>query len=53
MSKLFALKTLAALGVMAMGTLLMSTGAQAQQTLTRAHVYETSEPYHTEAVWAP
>jgi tripartite ATP-independent transporter DctP family solute receptor len=52
MSKRFALKTLAALGVMAMGTLLMSTGAQAQQKLKWAHAYETSEPYHTDSVWA-
>jgi tripartite ATP-independent transporter DctP family solute receptor len=52
MSKRFALKTLAALGALAMGTLLMSTGAQAQQKLKWAHVYETSEPFHTESVWA-
>jgi tripartite ATP-independent transporter DctP family solute receptor len=30
----------------------LSTGAQAQTKLKFAHVYETSEPYHTEAVWA-
>jgi tripartite ATP-independent transporter DctP family solute receptor len=29
-----------------------STGALAQQKLKFAHVYETSEPYHTYAVWA-
>jgi len=29
-----------------------STGALAQQKLKFAHVYETSEPYHTQAVWA-
>src|ERR1700704_3273870 len=29
-----------------------STGALAQQKLKCAHVYETTEPYHTEAVWA-
>jgi tripartite ATP-independent transporter DctP family solute receptor len=52
MSKRFALKTLAALGALAMGTLLMSAGAQAQQKLKWAHVYETSEPFHTESVWA-
>ena len=52
MSKRFTLKTLAALGAVAMGTLLMSTGAQAQQKLKWAHVYETSEPYHTQSVWA-
>jgi tripartite ATP-independent transporter DctP family solute receptor len=27
-------------------------GAQAQTKLKYAHVYETSEPYHTQAVWA-
>jgi tripartite ATP-independent transporter DctP family solute receptor len=52
MSKRFTLKTLAAVGAMAMGTLLVSTGAMAQQKIKWAHVYETSEPYHTESVWA-
>lgn len=52
MSKRFALKTLAALGAVTIGTLLMSTGAQAQQKLKWAHAYETSEPYHTDSVWA-
>ena len=52
MSKRFTLKTLAAVGAMAMGTLLLSTSAMAQQKLKWAHVYETSEPYHTESVWA-
>ena len=52
MSKRFTLKTLAAVGAMALGTLLVSTGAMAQQKLKWAHVYETSEPYHTESVWA-
>ena len=51
MSKRFTLKTLAALGALAVGTLLAG-GAQAQQKLKWAHVYETSEPYHTESVWA-
>ncbi|HYR32976.1 MAG TPA: sialic acid TRAP transporter substrate-binding protein SiaP [Burkholderiales bacterium] len=32
--------------------LAVSTGALAQQKLKFAHVYETSEPYHTYAVWA-
>ena len=31
---------------------LAGAGAQAQQKLKWAHVYETSEPYHTESVWA-
>lgn len=52
MSKRFTLKTLAALGAVAFGTLMVSTGAQAQQKLKWAHAYETSEPYHTESVWA-
>ena len=30
----------------------VSTAAMAQQKLKFAHVYETSEPYHTYAVWA-
>ena len=52
MSKRLTLKTLAALAAVSMGALLLSTGAQAQQKLKWAHVYETSEPYHTESVWA-
>ena len=51
MSKRFTLKTLAALSALAFGTLLAG-GAHAQQKLKWAHVYETSEPYHTESVWA-
>src|SRR5512144_1718563 len=31
---------------------LASGFAQAQNKLKFAHVYETSEPYHTQAVWA-
>lgn len=30
----------------------LPAGTQAQTKLKFAHVYETSEPYHTEAVWA-
>jgi tripartite ATP-independent transporter DctP family solute receptor len=52
MSKRFTLKTLAAVGAMALGTMLVSTSAMAQQKLKWAHVYETSEPFHTESVWA-
>uniref|UniRef100_UPI002630E60E TRAP transporter substrate-binding protein DctP n=1 Tax=uncultured Limnohabitans sp. TaxID=768543 RepID=UPI002630E60E len=52
MSKRFTLKTMAAVGAMALGTMLVSTGAMAQQKLKWAHVYETAEPYHTESVWA-
>jgi tripartite ATP-independent transporter DctP family solute receptor len=52
MSKRFTLKSLAALGAVAIGSMLISAGAQAQQKRKWAHVYETSEPYHTESVWA-
>ncbi len=52
MSKRFTLKTLAAVGALALCGLMASTGAMAQQKLKWAHVYETSEPYHTESVWA-
>ncbi len=35
------------------GVMCIAAGsAQAQQKLKWAHVYETSEPYHTESVWA-
>ncbi len=30
----------------------VSAGAMAQTELKWAHVYETSEPFHTESVWA-
>ena len=36
----------------AMLALALSTGVTAQTKLKWAHVYETSEPYHTAAVWA-
>jgi tripartite ATP-independent transporter DctP family solute receptor len=39
----------AAIAVLALA---LSTGALAQTKLKWAHVYETSEPYHTAAVWA-
>ena len=39
----------AAAAVMVFG---VPAGAQAQTKLKFAHVYETNEPYHTEAVWA-
>src|SRR5947209_5304587 len=38
--------------LLVMVALAVSTGAMAQQKLKFAHVYETSEPYHTYAVWA-
>ncbi len=51
MSKRLTFKAAAAIGLLALGTL-AGVGAQAQQKLKWAHVYETSEPYHTESVWA-
>src|SRR6266436_5270582 len=42
----FVLAAVAAFAVVAGGP------ALAQQKLKWAHVYETSEPYHTESVWA-
>src|SRR4029453_4650463 len=36
----------------AAATALIAGGAAAQTKLKFAHVYETSEPYHTQAVWA-
>ena len=38
--------------LLVMVALAVSTAALAQQKLKFAHVYETSEPYHTYAVWA-
>ena len=54
MSKRLTLKTLTTVGAFALGamTVLASTAVQAQQKIKWAHVYETSEPYHTESVWA-
>ncbi len=48
------LKVLASASMLAIGLVaaLGSTMAQAQTKLKWAHVYETSEPYHTESVWA-
>jgi tripartite ATP-independent transporter DctP family solute receptor len=51
MKKRFALQTLTAAAVLAL-TLGTSGLAQAQTKLKWAHVYETSEPYHTQSVWA-
>ena len=51
MQKRFAIKTLAACAIMA-GTTGAFSIANAQTKLKWAHVYETSEPYHTESVWA-
>ena len=54
MSKRASIKKLVAVGVVALGALATLGGvpAMAQQKLKWAHVYETSEPYHTESVWA-
>ena len=41
-----------ALVAMAVATVATGGPALAQQKLKWAHVYETSEPYHTESVWA-
>ena len=48
------LKALASASMVAIGLVaaLGSSMAQAQTKLKWAHVYETSEPYHTESVWA-
>ena len=46
LSKVLAVTALAAVA------LVMAGPAAAQQKLKWAHVYETSEPYHTESVWA-
>jgi tripartite ATP-independent transporter DctP family solute receptor len=39
-------------GLAAAALLAVATGAVAQTKLKWAHVYETSEPYHTQALWA-
>src|SRR4051794_23147921 len=36
----------------ALGTTALASAAQAQTKLKWAHVYETSEPFHTQSVWA-
>ena len=36
----------------AVTTVLMAGAAHAQEVLKWAHVYETSEPFHTESIWA-
>ena len=54
MSKRFTLKTLATAVAIAAGAMAMfgSATVHAQQKLKWAHAYETSEPYHTDSVWA-
>ena len=39
-------------GLIAAAAMFGVSGAQAQTVLKWAHVYETSEPFHTESVWA-
>ena len=51
MTKRNHLKVLASAAALAFG-LMTAPVAFAQQKLKWAHVYETSEPYHTESVWA-
>lgn len=51
-SKRHHLKQWAACGLVAATALLASGQALANTKLKWAHVYETSEPYHTESVWA-
>ena len=51
MKKRFALQTLTAAAVLAL-TIGASGLAQAQTKLKWAHVYEPSEPYHTQSLWA-
>ena len=46
------MKLMTKLGLIAAALALSSSAAFAQQKLKWAHVYETSEPYHTESVWA-
>jgi tripartite ATP-independent transporter DctP family solute receptor len=46
------MKLFAKLGLVAAAVMLATGGAMAQQKLKWAHVYETSEPYHTQSVWA-
>ena len=43
---------LAFMGTFALGLALSAGPVEAQTTLKWAHVYETSEPFHTELVWA-
>lgn len=46
------MKTYLTLAALAAGLSLLGAPAQAQTKLKWAHVYETSEPFHTESVWA-
>ena len=46
------MKLMTKLGLIAAALALSAGSALAQQKLKWAHVYETSEPYHTQSVWA-
>lgn len=46
------MKLMTKLGLIAAALALTAGSAFAQQKLKWAHVYETSEPYHTQSVWA-
>ncbi len=46
------LSRIAAVTALAAASLIVAGPVGAQQKLKWAHVYETSEPYHTESVWA-
>ena len=46
------MKLMTKLGLIAAALALASGSVLAQQKLKWAHVYETSEPYHTQSVWA-
>ena len=46
------MKLMTTLGLIAAALALSAGNALAQQKLKWAHVYETSEPYHTQSVWA-
>jgi tripartite ATP-independent transporter DctP family solute receptor len=46
------MKTYLTLAAAAAGLIIAGAPAQAQTKLKWAHVYETSEPFHTESVWA-
>jgi len=45
-------KFVLAAGAIAAASVIAVAPASAQTKLKWAHVYETSEPYHTESVWA-
>ena len=51
MKKRFAIKTITT-GALFAAALGLCSLAQAQTKLKWAHVYETSEPYHAQSVWA-